>query len=340
MKKIVSFTLVLVLAVLSLTAQGAKESLDNGRTLTVYSYDSFYSEWGPGPELIPLFEEKTGIKVELVGAGDANEMLSRVILEGDDCPADVVIGITDDMAYKAYEADLFEPFESPLLENIDESLFFDPEHRLIPFDYGVFSFVIDSESGIRVPESLEDLTSPEYKGKVILIDPRTSSVGLGLLMWTYNVFGEDYLQWWKEIRNNMLTMADGWSTAYGLFTEGEAPLVISYTTSPVYHVLNGEGTRYQAVIFEEGHQETIEAMGIMKNSKHKEEAKEFMEFILTDGQADIAILNSMYPVNNETELPDAYSWAPKPGKLYKTDTNVVEFGLNDIMNDWIEVMTK
>ncbi len=340
MKRIVSFSLVLVLAVLSIAAQGAKEDGTEERTLTVYAYDSFYSEWGPGPELIPLFEEKTGIKVDLIGAGDANEMLSRVILEGDGCPADVVIGITDDMAYKAYDANLFEPFESPLLENIDEHLFFDPEHRLIPFDYGVFSFVIDSESGTRVPESLMDLTDPYYKDKVVLIDPRTSSVGLGLLMWTYNVLGDDYLSWWEGMKDNMLTMADGWSTAYGLFTEGEAPLVISYTTSPVYHVLNGEGTRYQAVIFDEGHQETIEAMGIMKNSRHKDEARQFMEFILTDGQADIAILNSMYPVNNATELPDAYQWAPKPEKLYKTDTNVVEFGLDDMMDDWIEVMTK
>lgn len=141
------------------------------------------------------------------------------------------------------------------------------------------------------------------------------------------------------MRENMLTMADGWSSAYGLFTEGEAPLVISYTTSPVYHVLNEDTTRYQAVIFPEGHQETIEGIGILKNAKHRENAETFVDFILTEGQEDIAVLNSMYPVNSTIELPDAYEYAPEPEILFTSDSDVVENHLEDILSDWIEVMT-
>ena len=141
------------------------------------------------------------------------------------------------------------------------------------------------------------------------------------------------------MRDNMLTMADGWSSAYGLFTEGEAPLVISYTTSPVYHVLNEDTTRYQAVIFSEGHQETIEGIGILKNAKHRKNAESFVDFVLTEGQEDIAVLNSMYPVNSTIELPDAYEWAPEPEILFTSDSDVVENHLDDILQDWIEVMT-
>ena len=146
MKKILTLLLVLISIVSLAFAEGAKESGDEN-IVNVYAYDSFAGDWGPGAEVIPAFEEKTGIKVNLVSAGDAGEMLSRIIMEGDNCEADVVLGITDDMAYKAYEADILSPYESPVLETMADHLIFDPEHRLLPFDYGVFSFVYDTEKG-------------------------------------------------------------------------------------------------------------------------------------------------------------------------------------------------
>ena len=62
MKKHV-FTLVLLTLLLTgLFAKGAmEESAADDGTLTIYCYDTFSSEWGSGPTLIPLFEEKTGI---------------------------------------------------------------------------------------------------------------------------------------------------------------------------------------------------------------------------------------------------------------------------------------
>ncbi len=338
MKKAIALLFALLIA-LSLSAQGAIEQ-NEGESVTVYAYDAFCGDYGPSSVVIPAFEEKTGIKVNLVSAGDALEMVSRIVMEGDRCPADVVLGITDDMAYSAYKEGILSTYKSPAADDMADHLIFDPEYRLLPFDYGVFSFVIDTESDIPVPSSLEDLTDPVYKDKVILIDPRTSSVGLGLLMWTYNVLGPDkYLDWWRAMRDNMLTMAEGWSSAYGLFTEGEAPLVLSYTTSPVYHVLNEDTTRYQAVIFDEGHQETIEGIGILKNAKNRENAEAFVDFILTDAQKDIAVMNSMYPVNSTAELPDAYEWAPEPEILFTSDSDVVENQLESIISDWVEVMT-
>ena len=107
MKKTIVFAAVLFAAI-SLFAQPVREE----NVLTVYSYDSFSGEWGPAGSLIPAFEKKTGIKVNLVGAGDAVQMLSRLELEGDSTPADVVLGITDDFAYRAY--DMLSPYESPV----------------------------------------------------------------------------------------------------------------------------------------------------------------------------------------------------------------------------------
>ncbi len=322
----------MLVMVLPLYSQAAKEDV-----LTVYAYDSFSGDWGPAADLIPQFEQKTGIKVELVGAGDAVEMLSRIELEGSGTDADVVIGISDDFAYRAYE--YLEPYDSPYLESIPEELIFDKEHRLIPFDYGYFAFVYDSQSGIRKPESLSDLASDEYKGNVILIDPRTSSVGLGLLLWTYNLYGEDYMAWWLSMKEKALTITDGWSSAYGLFTEGEAPIVLSYTTSPVYHVMNENTDRYEALIFPEGHEATIEGMGIIKGTDKREEAEAFIDFMLTEGQLPTAIANSMYPVNTTIELPPAFDYAPKPDTMFQS-TDIPHSKRDEIITRWAQEMSR
>ena len=323
-----------------LFAQGSQEKPSE---LVVYAYDAFCGDWGPGPALVEEFEKQSGIKVNLVSAGDAVEMMTKVISEKENPWADVVIGITDDMAQKVYDAKLLEPYKSAMLETIPAFLQFDAQHRLLPFDYGNFAFVVDTErmSEEERPASLASLTESKYKGKVILIDPRTSSVGLGLLLWTIEAFGEDnYLAWWKSMKDNALTITDGWSSAYGLFTEGEAPLVLSYTTSPVYHVTYEDTTRYQTLLFSEGHSTTIEGVGLLASSKKKAEAKQFIDFLLSDAQLGIALANSMYPVNASIELPDAFDWAPKPEKSLSMSSEILAKNLDRWLTEWTQVMSR
>jgi len=346
MNKHRSFVAVLAILLVSslVFAQGKKETPPSSQQeITVYAYDAFTGDWGPGPTIVTDFAEKTGIKVNLVSAGDAVEMLIKVIGEKHNPLADVVVGITDDMAAKAYEAELFEPYKSPALASIPPFLHFDPLYRLLPFDYGNFAFVYDTEklSGDMIPTSLQELTDPKYKNKVILIDPRTSSVGLGLLRWTIEVYGEEkYLHWWEAMKSNALTITEGWSSAYGLFTEGEAPLVLSYTTSPVYHVTYEDSTRYQTTLFAEGHSTTIEGVGLLASSKKKEEAKAFIDFLLTDAQLMVATANSMYPTNSETVLPPSFDWAPKPGKSLSLDARSIEKNLDRWLTEWTQVMSR
>ncbi|MGD1819221.1 MAG: thiamine ABC transporter substrate-binding protein [Pleomorphochaeta sp.] len=344
MKKFFTIVVALIATTSTLFAAGAKETSDTAvsNEITVYAYDAFCGDWGPGQKVVEAFKEKTGIDVNLVSAGDAIEMLTKAELEKDNPKADVIIGISDDMAVKAYNSDLFDSYDSPVLNDIPEFLQFDKQNRLLPFDYGNFAFVYDSEkiSQADLPKSLEDLTDPKYKDKVLLIDPRTSSVGLGLLIWTRELFGDDYLNWWENMKDNALTITEGWSSAYGMFTAGEAPITLSYTTSPVYHVMFEDTTRYQALIFDEGHSATIEGVGILKSSNKKDLAKQFVDFLLTDAQLDIASANSMYPTNLATELPKAFDWAPKPQITLSLDANDIEDNLDTWLNEWTEVMSK
>lgn len=335
MKKALSVILIMMLAISGIIAQSTPETTDESqRILTVYAYDTFCGDWGAASAVIPAFEEATGIKVNLVSAGAAIEVINKVRLEGERTQCDVILGISDDIADKAY--DLLEPYDSPYIDTVEERLLFDPQNRLIPYDYGSFAFVYDTESGIEIPTCLMDLTKDEYKDKVILIDPRTSSVGTGLLMWTYNALGDNWVQWWKTMSRNALTTASGWSSGYGLFTEGEAPLVISYTTSPVYHVMWEETTRYQALLFSDGHEATIEAAGIVKGTKHREEARAFIDFLLTAAQIDLANANSMYPVNGSIELPAAYDYAPVPEKIFTGSSELA----SQLVAQWTEAIVK
>ncbi len=343
MKKFLTIVVALLATTLALFASGTKENSQvSSNEITVYAYDAFCGDWGPGQKVVTAFEEKTGVSVNLISAGDAIEMLTKAELEKSNPKADVIIGISDDMAMKAYNSDLFESYDSPVLADIPSFLKFDEQNRLLPFDYGNFAFVYDSEkiSKSDLPSSLEDLTDPKYKDKVILIDPRTSSVGLGLLIWTREVFGDDYLNWWDNMRDNALTITEGWSSAYGMFTSGEAPITLSYTTSPVYHVMYEDTTRYQTIIFDEGHSATIEGVGLVKSSTKKELAKEFIDFLLTDAQLDIASANSMYPTNLETELPSAFEWAPKPNITLSLEASDIETNLDTWLDQWTEVMSK
>ncbi len=287
MKKIFSVVLILVVSFF-VFASAQKEDV-----LTVYCYDSFTGDWGPGNDIVAAFKEKTGIDVNLVGCGGSVETYSKVLYEGSSCTADMVIGLSD-------------------TSDIDKSLF----DSYKAFDYGIYAFMFDSECGLPEPKSLKALTNKQYKDKVVLIDPRTSSVGLGLLKWTIDALGEkEAFSWWEEMKENSLTIASSWSSAYGLFTEGEVPLVISYTTSPVYHAMYDNTTRYKALEFSDGHVSTTEYMGILKTSKNKEKAALFMDFILDEGQSTIAVANTMFPVNKETVLPPEFEYAIIPTLL-------------------------
>lgn len=320
-------------------ASGGQEKKDS-EILTIYAYDSFVSEWGPGPLVVPRFEEATGIKVNLVSVGSGGELLTKLELEKNSPKADIVIGISHELLSKVLSSNLFEPYESPVLQSIPQSLQFDKTHSLLPFNYASYSFNYDSEELEEIPTSLDDLLDEKYKRSIIIMDPRTSSVGMGLLEWTVKVYGDDYVSWWRGVKDNILTVADGWSSGYGLFTEGEAPIVLSYITSPVYHLMYEESDRYKSTVFENGNYVALEGVGILKSSKHKENAKKFVDFLLSDAQLDIAIANIMFPVNKDVILPPEFATIEEPKKILQLDHDVISQFRDTWIKEWVEVMSK
>lgn len=284
--------------------------------LVIYAYDSFVSEWGPGPKVMPKFERATGIKATLVSRGDSGQVLAAAIDEKARPQADIIIGIDQYLLPQAVKAGILSPYKPLGIESVPPEIPFDPEYRAIPYDYGHFAIIWDSKSSIEPPASLSDLAKPEYRGKLILMDPRSSTVGLGFLSWTVSAFGDGWEDYWKSLKPSILTIASGWDSGYGLFTKGEAPLVLSYSTSPAYHVYADGTDRYKALEFADGHILQIECAAILKGAKNRKNAEKFMDFMVSaDFQEEIPLTNWMYPARADVALPECYAAAVKPEGL-------------------------
>ncbi len=284
--------------------------MEKEKILNIYCYDSFASEWGPGPALAEAFNKATGIQVNLMAPGDAVTLVSKVIMEKEAPAGDLLIGPDNNLLARVLAEDILEAYDAPALKDVAPELDFDKSRHLIPFDWGYFAICYDSEAIGTPPRSLEDLTKPEFARSLVLMDPRTSSPGMGFLLWTISVYGEDYLDYWQRLKASVLTVSENWSTGYGLFTSGEAPLVLSYSTSPVYHKMWENTERYKALEFAEGNYLQIEGAGIIKGAAHPQAARAFIDYMLSpEGQNIIAAANVMMPVLTPPDLPAAFEEA-------------------------------
>lgn len=305
-----------------------------GGEITVYAYDSFTADWGPGPELVRLFQKKTGVAVNLVSCGDAAQVLSRAVLERKKPVADVLIGIDNNLADRARAENVLKPYKPAGADSVvAKELVLADDWLLTPYDWGYFAIIFDTASGLQPPARLEDLAADRFAKKLILMDPRMSTPGLGFLAWTMAVYGDAWQSYWERLKPSILTMAPGWDTGYGLFTSGEAPLVISYTTSPAYHVEYDNTDRYQALIFEQGHIAQIEGVGLAKGAQNPAAAKAFIDFMLSDeAQSVLPLTQWMYPVSKTVALPDSFRAAPAASTMLAVPSSKVSAAVEQVIS--------
>ena len=249
-------------------------------TLVIYTYDSFTSEWGPGPQVKKAFEQQCSCTLEMTGLEDGVSILNRLKLEGKNTRADIILGIDTNLTAEARATGLFEAHgmsleNSALPDPWDDSMF-------LPYDYGYFAFVYNQELLKNPPVSLKQLVEDPRGPTILIQDPRTSTPGLGLLLWIKKIYGERAPEAWANLSDRIVTVSKGWSEAYGLFLKGEADMVLSYTTSPAYHIIAEQDRRFAAARFSEGHYQQIEVAGLVKSSQQKELGREFLAFMLSD----------------------------------------------------------
>ena len=333
-KLVVSF--LAVMAALAVPAGARAED----KVLTVYTYESFTSEWGPGPKVAEAFQKTCGCKVEYVSLADGVELLTRLKLEGASSKADIVLGLDTNLIAEAKDTGFFAAHGLDMAALKVPGGFSD--EVFVPYDYSHFAVVYDTQAMKTPPKSLKELVEGDPDQKIVIEDPRTSTPGLGLLLWVKSVYGEEAGAAWAKLKDRILTVTPGWSEAYGLFTKGEAPMVLSYTTSPAYHMISENTDRYQAAPFSEGHYIQIEVAGMTKNAKDPALAKEFLSFVIgPQFQSIIPTTNWMMPVADAQEpLPEAFSKLVVPEKTFLMSSDEVAANRKAWIDEWLSAMSR
>jgi thiamine transport system substrate-binding protein len=310
-------------------------------TLTVYTYESFTAEWGPGPKIEAAFEKKCGCDVKFVSVADGVALLNRLKLEGENTSAEVVLGLDTNLTAEAAATGLFAPhgIASPKL---DAALGDWKDASFLPFDFGYFAVIYDSEKVKTPPASLKELVEGSADQKIVIQDPRTSTPGLGLVLWMKSVYGDQAADAWKRLAPRILTVTPGWSEAYGLFTKGEAEMVLSYTTSPAYHEI-AEGTaRYKAAAFSDGHYMQVEVAGQTKKGAQNPLAKQFLTFILTPDFQDVIPENNwMLPAAATSKpLNPVFAGLVQPAKVWLKSPEEVAQNRKTWIAEWLAALGK
>lgn len=307
-------------ALLSLAAELPASAQDKPE-LDVYTYDSFAAEYGPGPALKTGFEATCGCTVKYVTAEDAIATLRKVQLEGATTPADVVVGLDTATSGEARATGLFAPHGLTVSGLALTGSWTDPD--FVPFDYGYFAFVYNTQKTPAPPTSFEALIAEPSSFKIVVEDPRSSTPGLGLVYWIASAYGERAPEIWRGLKPHILTMTKGWSEAYNLFLDGQADMVLSYTTSPSYHAIAENNPNYGYAPFDEGYIAEIEVAGVLKSSDQPELARKFLAYLTTqEAQKVIPTTNWMYPVVDiGSALPP--NFGKPPAKVIPLDEKTI-----------------
>lgn len=325
-------------------ARGSEEAADSARSLeptdelVIYTYDSF-------PEtletmIVEHFEGEYGVTPTLERFQDTGGLYNELWLERDDPRVDVVIGLDNTYVGRALDVELFEAYRPEGADALRETVIVDPEFRLTPFDWGHIVLNYDSEQLPDPPSSWEELLDPRLRESIVLMNPATSSPGRNFLLLTIAVHGEDgYLEYWEQLKPNILTITSGWSDGYGLYTQGEASIVLSYETSPAYHIAYEDTDRYRNLIIDDQGYAQIEVAGITNGSENVVNARRLMDFLLTeDFQAEVPLSQFMYPARESVVLPDAFEQVEKAGETVFITVERVDENYERWLEDWQEVM--
>lgn len=303
--------------------------------LTVYTYDSFVSDWGPGPQVKEAFEAVCECDLNLVGIEDGAALLSRIRLEGENSDADIVLGLDTNLITAAQETGLFAPHSVSAEYSLPVEW---KNDTFVPYDWGYFAFVHNADAS--VPSNFRDLAASDTK--ILIQDPRSSTPGLGLLLWVKAAYGDEAPAIWADLADNVVTVTKGWSEAYGLFLEGESDMVLSYTTSPAYHLIAEEDASKAAAAFDEGHYMQVEVAAKLAGTDQPDLADQFLSFVVSDAfQQIIPTTNWMYPaVTPKSGLPEGFETLHKPEKSMLLQPEEAAAVRDEALAEWLGALSQ
>jgi len=322
------------------------------QTVTVMTHDSF----AVSEDVVKAFETTNNAKVTFLQSGDAGAVLNKAILTKDAPLADVLFGVDNTFLSRALEADIYEPHASPELLNIPDAFKLDSSNNALPVDYGDVCINYDkkyfADNALAIPQSLEDLTKPEYANLLVVENPATSSTGLAFMLATVAHFGADgYLDYWSDLKANGIVVVDGWENAYytnfsASSGKGPQPMVVSYGTSPAAEVIFADppvdDSPTASILGPDTCFRQIEFVGILKGTKNRALAEKFVDFMLSrQFQEDVPLQMFVYPVNSTAALPEAFTkYSQAPEQVASLAPDVIASNRDKWIQAWTDAVMK
>lgn len=327
------------------SARSASTAASGGDVVLV-THDSFAAS----KEVLADFTAQTGSKVRILASGDAGEAVNKSILAKGKPLGDVFFGVDSTFLTRALDAGIFAKYRPAAFDTVDPRFTAGLDERVTPVDYGDVCVNYDKAARLPVPRTLEDLTRPAYKGKLVVENPATSSPGLAFLLATVAEYGDAWPDYWKRLRANNVRAVAGWEDAYyGQFSggaggKGDRPLVVSYGSSPAAEVVFAEKKPTSAptgVVAATCYRQ-VEYAAVLAGARNAAGARRLVDFLLTQRfQRDVPLQMFVYPVVQDTPLPPEFtSFAVVPATSHELAPDVVAAHRDAWIKTWTDTVLR
>jgi thiamine transport system substrate-binding protein len=343
----------LTLASLLVVGVSACATTDEGGAATdklvLVTHDSFNLSEGT----LDAFTDDTGIEVEVQAAGDAGELVNKLVLTKDSPLGDVVFGIDNTFASRAVDEGVLADYASKDITDAEQQYLLPAGsglEQLTPIDNGDVCVNVDhewfEEAGIAEPVTLDDLVEPEYRDLFVVPAANSSSPGLAFLLATIAAFGEGGWQdYWQKLVDNGVKIDAGWSDAYyvdfsGPSSEGDRPLVVSYASSPPFEVQEGETEPPTGALLDTCFRQT-EYAGVIAGTENEAAAQKLVDFLFSvEVQNDIPESMYVFPVNAKATLPEGWSeYAEIADDPFVVSPDDIDAGREAWLTEWAAIAT-
>jgi len=341
-------TVALIVALLAIAAAGCGGE-DTPNEVVLVTHDSF----AISPAVTKEFERVTGLQLRILKTGDAGEVVTKAALTAGNPQGDVLFGVDNTLLSRALGADVFEPYESELLERVDPQYVLDPEHRVTPIDHGEVCLNYDKawfvERGLDPPSTMEEVTLPRYRDLLVVENAATSTPGLAFLLATIARYGDLWQGYWRKLRANGVLVVDGWEEAYTVRFSGSAgtgsrPIVVSYASSPPAEVIFRDPRPSTAPtgVIEDSCFRQIELAGVLRGARNEKGARKFVDFMLSKSfQEDIPLAMFVFPVNRDAKLPPEFvKYAVIPERPLELAPDEIEANREGWVKEWTEIVIR
>ncbi len=283
--------------------------------LTIFAYDSIAYDLGPAvPE---VDEPRCGCALNFVPLGGRAALVPRLVREAALHRPDLVLGIEPNNLARARATGLFAPHGISASQPDLPVVFTDP--LFLPYAWSRLACIDDANRlEDEPPQNFRELIDSERS--LVLQNRHTLTTGLGLVMRIEAAYGAEAEDIWRGLAARISRVVPSWANAYHpIFRQGQADMVLSYETSPGWHLSEENDDGPRAALFEAGHSVRIEVAATFADAAKPERLRDFLSFTQEPAfQALIPKIRVMYPVATPPEgLPPALrkTAAPEPHDL-------------------------